>query len=109
MRHLSLSINGTPIAAPSTIPTGGLDTSGQNMISLGINLLFIGGIIFALVFLIFGGVMWIMSGGDKQKLQAARTQVIYSIFGLVVIFLAVLAVNVIGYFFGVDLLKFVKF
>lgn len=105
MKFLSLSINKTPVAVPSGVPSGELGTTGEKIISLALELLLLGGVLLALVFLIYAGVMWIMAGGDKQKMQSARTQIIYSIIGLVIIFLSFLLIQIIGNFFNISFIK----
>ena len=71
-------------------------------ISAVITMLFIIAIIIALIYLIWGGIKWIMSGGDKSALQAAREHVIAAIVGLVVIFLAYFIVNFVLGVFGLN-------
>lgn len=88
MKLLSLTLpGGNNIQPPSGIPSGGLEAggAGQKLVQLGIDLIFTIGIILAIVFLIVAGIQWITSGGDKQKVQAARNRLIYSIIGLIVI------------------------
>ena len=97
---LSLSIGGTSINAPGGIPTGGLDTSysiGSSILTLA----FIIVILLALAYLIWGGIRWVLSGGDKAKVDAARKTIIYAIMGLIFIFLSFLIINVITYIFNV--------
>src|SRR3989344_200890 len=107
MSLLSLCLpgaSGTPecIEAPSDIPTGGLFGPGQTIIQNGIVILSIVAIILTLVFLLFNAIKWITSSGDKQKIAAARSGIIYAIVGLVIVFLAFLVINVIGYFFNIN-------
>ena len=54
----------------------------------------------ALIFLIWGGIQWTMSGGDKEGIQKARLKLTYAIIGLVVTTLAFFIVNIISGFFG---------
>lgn len=63
-------------------------------------------VLIAVFFLIWGGIKWILSGGDKGGVEAARNTIIASIIGLVVTFLAFFIVTVVGQFFGIDLLNF---
>ncbi|MBI2442554.1 MAG: hypothetical protein HYV40_01440 [Candidatus Levybacteria bacterium] len=58
------------------------------------------GVILALFYLIYGGIQWITSSGDKQKVAAARNRMIYAIIGLVIIFLSIFLVNLVLYIFG---------
>lgn len=94
MKYFSLSIGGSNIQAPDGVPTGGID-QGSAIISLGINLLFIVGAVLAVIFVIYSGIQWTLSSGDKQKLQAARGRLTYAIIGLVVIAASFVIVNII--------------
>lgn len=85
----------TPVEGPSGIPTGGLEGHGTNIIQVTINLLFVFGIIIAIVFIFISGIQWIISGGEKQKLQNARNRLVYSFVGLIVITIAFAIVNII--------------
>lgn len=99
-------LSGTPIdiLAPSGIPSGGLSTTGQDAISLIINVLLIVAILLSLTFIIWGGIRWMTSRGKKEELEKAKTTLIYAIVGLAVAFLAFLIIGVIQYFFNVSLL-----
>jgi len=103
----ALSINGTPIEAPAGVPTGGMDT-GEKIITLGFNLLFVLGIIITIALFIYSGIQWTLSGGDKEKIASARTRLTYAIIGLVVIITAFAIVKIVlsllgynpGFFFN---------
>lgn len=56
-------------------------------------------IILALIFLVFGGIKWITSGGDKAKLDSARSHITASIVGLIIALLALAIVNLISFVF----------
>lgn len=102
MKELALTINGTPISAPNGVPTGGFGDKGISVIQVALTLLFVFSVILALIFVIYSGIQWTMSGGDKQKIQSARNRLIYSIIGLIVITLAFFIVKVvIDLIFGV--------
>lgn len=111
MKFLSLSIpnaQGTPVqvSVPNGIPTGGLETggAGQKLISGGIQLLFVGATILSLFYLIWAGIDWMRSEGDKTAIESARHKLTYAILGLIVVFLSILIVQVIATFFNVPLL-----
>lgn len=95
MRQLALIINGKNITVPNGIPNGGFDTSGMNIINLAMTMLFVLAEIAALVFVVYAGIQWAMSGGDKQKIQSARNRLMYSIIGLIVITLSLFIVHAI--------------
>jgi len=108
MKYLTLKLpnpQGTPteVGGPPEIPTGGLSGAGADIIQLIINLLFVFGIVVALISVIYSGIQWIISTGEKQKLQNARNRLIYSIVGLVVIFAAFLIINFIFTLIGKEL------
>lgn len=93
------------ITAPSVIPQGGLPKLlgvGSNIVTL----IFILAIIFALFIIIIGGVRWILSGGDKSKIQTARQTIIYAVIGLIVLFLSYFIVNFIITIFGIEIPTF---
>ncbi len=55
-------------------------------------ILYIVGII-AVIMLIFGGIKYVISGGDAKKVTDAKNTVLYAIIGLVIAFLAYAIVN----------------
>jgi hypothetical protein len=59
--------------------------------------------VIALFFLIWGGIRWITSGGDKAKVESARGTIIAAIIGLVISFLAFFILSIVLGFFGLSL------
>ena len=59
--------------------------------------------VIALFFLIYGGLRWVTSGGDKGKVDEARKTVIAAIVGLVIAFLSFFILSVVLGFFGLSL------
>jgi len=53
-----------------------------------VSILFVIGIIVAIAFLIYGGIRWILSGGDKAAVENARNHIVAAIVGLVIIIAA---------------------
>ena len=101
MKSLAFTIAGQNITAPGGVPTGGFDTStGNNILGWGLNLLFVLGTVLVILYMLWGGVQWITSGGDKQKLANARNRLVYSIIGLLVIAFAMFIVNFVLFFLG---------
>lgn len=49
----------------------------------------------ALFFLVWGGIKWLISQGEKQAVEEARSHIINALIGLVVIFLSYLLVNLL--------------
>lgn len=57
----------------------------------------------ALAFLIYGGVKWILSEGDKTAVENARNTIVGAVIGLIVVFTSYLILSIILGLFGVDL------
>lgn len=55
----------------------------------------------ALAFLIYGGVKWIMSEGEKTAIENARQTIVGAVIGLVVIFLSYFILSIILGIFGI--------
>lgn len=62
------------------------------------------GIMF-LIYLIFAGLSWVSSGGDKGKVEAARNQMTQAALGLVVVIAAYSIAGVVGKVLGLDILN----
>jgi len=97
--------NGQPgqtINPPTHIPKGGLTTL-SGALSSGITLFLIFGVILTLVIIIWSGVQWAASGGDKAKLQSARNRITWAVIGFILLLLSFFILNIVGYFFKVNL------
>lgn len=104
MKYLALTIpHYGEVQAPTGIPSG--TTSPSDIINVGIALLVALGIIASLIFLLYGGILWITSQGDKGKIDHARRTITFSIVGLIVIILSFVIVRTVGYLLGVPLLS----
>ena len=57
--------------------------------------LFIVAALIALFFLSWGGIKWILSGGDKAKVDAARSTIVGALIGLALVFGAYFLLNII--------------
>jgi len=60
-------------------------------------------VIIAVFFLVWGGIKWIMSGGDKAKVESARNTIIGGIVGLVLVFLSYFIISVVAQMFGINI------
>ncbi len=103
---IALTIPGYKIEAPNEVPTGGLSTTGEDILQVGINLLFVAAIIVFLFYFLWGAIRWIASEGDKNKIQMARGKITYSILGLVIVLISFFIINAIGSFFNIKLIGF---
>lgn len=58
-------------------------------------------------YIFFGGISFILSGGQEDKIKQAVHTIRYAIIGLVVTILSVTLVKIMGYVFGFDLLSLI--
>jgi len=64
-------------------------------------------VVIALLYLLYGGIKWITSRGEKEQVEAARNHIIAAIVGLVVVFLAVFILSIVLAAFGIEFQKLV--
>lgn len=90
------------IPIPITPPLGSIgNVPVENIPQFIITILFVIGVIIAVAFLIYGGIRWVLSGGDKAKVEAARSHIVASIIGLVIIAAAFLIFSLVFQILGV--------
>lgn len=111
MDKIALTIpgmNGTPIDSglPIGVPTGGLGTSGSNIILTLINMFLVVATLFALYQAIVGGMAIITSRGSKEGLKKSWEKVLFAFIGLIFIFFSFAAINILSSFVGIPLLPF---
>lgn len=58
-------------------------------------------VVVALFYLLYGGVKWITSKGDKTEVEAARNHITAAVVGLIVVFLAIFIISIILSAFGI--------
>lgn len=73
------------------------------ILSSAVTIILIGAAVIALFFLIFGGIRWITSGGDKAKVESARGTIIAAIIGLIIALLAFFIITIVLGFFNISL------
>lgn len=56
------------------------------------------------VMLLWGAVEWILSGGDKEKVAAARKRITYALIGLALLSLTFVIMGIIGQILTIDFL-----
>jgi hypothetical protein len=70
-----------------------------------ITIAFIIAVLISLLFLVWGGIKWITSGGDKTGVETARNQIIAAIIGLIIVFLAFFILNLVLGLFNLSLFQ----
>lgn len=84
----------------------GLKVSGlckvsvDNLVTTALNTALFVAFIAALIYLIIGGVRWIMSGGDKEGTTKAKESVTAALIGLAIVLGSWILINIILNFFG---------
>ena len=64
------------------------------------------GALLLLFYLIWGGVEWITSGGDKGKTESARNKITQAVIGLIVLAASIAIFNLVQSFLGIKVLQF---
>ena len=101
------------LVVPSTIdvqiptPRSGVRiiTNLGSFISSIVALILIVSALAAFIYLVWGGLRWITSGGDKAAVDAARNQIQAALLGLFIVFAAWAFMIVLEQFFGVSVLQ----
>ena len=85
------SVQAEGVALYSPLPSGSFDDIIKNVIN---TLLGLTGVLALLAF-IFGGITWMISGGDPGKVTKGKNTMIWAIIGLLVIFSSYAILNVV--------------
>lgn len=90
--------------AQLTPPKGSVatDIKAENIPQLIVNLIFTLAIFLAVVYLMYGGIRWITSRGDKMAVESARKHIMSAIIGLVVVAGTFFILNVLFNILGAD-------
>lgn len=91
----------TPISAGINNPTSFQNVSLGNIPQFLVTLLIVVGVIIAVVFLIYGGIKWILSGGDEKQVEGARNHIVAAIIGLIIVIGAFVILNVVFQILGI--------
>ena len=80
-------------------PTEAKITDLGRLVSTGVSVVIIVSGILVFVYLVWGGLEWLTSGGDKGKTESARNRITAALVGLAIIAASWALVQIIGYFF----------
>lgn len=86
-------------------PAGLRDFTIPDLAVAAVRLLFIAAAVIFFIWLLLGGIQWMLSGGDKVKTEAARNQITAALIGLVVVFSAWAIAQLLQQLFGVNILN----
>ena len=83
----------------------GQDLTLGQVLGFVVTIAFVIAVLIALFFLLWGGIKWITSGGDKGGVEAARNQIIAAVIGLIIVFLSFFILNLVLGLFNLNLFK----
>jgi len=93
------SLDPCPPGTFSALCNLGGSTAPGAVLGAFISLFFAIAVIIAIIYLIYGGIKWITSKGEKTEVEAARNHIIAAITGLIMVFLAFFIINfLLGFF-----------
>jgi hypothetical protein len=70
-----------------------------------IGLAFVVGVLIFVFIIILGAIQWIISGGDKAGIEAARGKITNAIVGIIILFCLFAILKIVGDFFGINILE----
>ncbi len=84
------------------------DIQITEVINKGIAFAIIGAGLLSVIFIFVGGISFILSGGQEDKIKQAVSTIRYAIFGLIITILAVVIVATVGKIIGLDIIKYIN-
>ena len=81
-------------------PGTGYATDFGKMFNSILNVVMLIAAILVFAYLIFGGIQWITSGGDKSKAEEARNKITAAIIGLIIVAASYAVINLVVNFLG---------
>jgi len=81
-------------------PSQGVTAPPNQVLANAITIIFIVAGLAVLFMLIYGAFQWIMSGGEKEKVEEARKRIMAAIVGIVILALAFVILGVLGGILG---------
>lgn len=75
------------------------------LVSAFLRLVLVAAALIFFAFLVWGGIEWILSGGDKGGTEKARNRITSALVGLVIVFAAWAIAQLVGVFFGINIFQ----
>lgn len=99
-----LLVTASAFAQGLQAPGGSLaaDTKVEAIPQYIVNLLFLVAAFLAVAYLMYGGIKWITSRGDKTQVEAARKHIVAAVIGLLIVAGSFFALNVVFRLLGAD-------
>jgi|GEM_PF-768087 len=96
-----------PLLSPSVDTLGGLTL--MDIVQMFVVYAFIGAAALSAIFIFIGGISFILSGGNDEKIKQAINTIRYSIIGLIVTILSFTFVAIVGRMFGLNFMDFLSY
>lgn len=95
--------------SPGSLISDTQDISITELINKGIAYAIIAAGFLSVVFIFIGGISFILSGGQEEKIKQAVSTIRYAIIGLIVTILSVIIVNAVGNIIGINTTEYISF
>ena len=101
-------------AAQINLPTVDLSVSDRGysvleLINKGIAFAILLAGFLSIVFMLWGGIRFIVSGGKEDKVKSAMHSIRYALIGLVITILSITIINLVGRVFNLQLVNYLSF
>ncbi|MFA5947725.1 MAG: hypothetical protein WC806_02015 [Candidatus Gracilibacteria bacterium] len=63
----------------------------------------------SVIFIFYGGISFILSGGQEDKIKSAVSTIRYAIIGLIITILATVIIGTVGKAMGLNIIEYIKF
>ncbi len=109
MTYLALSLPGVTgdIHPPQYVPggngVGGGIMTATDILHNGLTIFYMVCVAIAVVLVVWSGIEWAMSGGDKTKIEAAKKRIMHVVTGLIIVFGAFFVISLFNIIFKVNL------
>jgi hypothetical protein len=85
------------------------DLNITELINRGIAYAILAAGLLSVIFIFVGGISFILSGGQEDKIKQAVGTIRYAIIGLIITILAVIIVNAVGQVIGLNTIEYIRF
>lgn len=112
MWNYLVQVGSTSAAASSAGVDLAVSDGGYSILELinkGIALVILAAGFLSIVFMLWGGIRFIISGGKEDKVKSAVHSIRYALIGLIVTILSITVINLVGRVFNLQLVNYLNF
>lgn len=80
-----------------------INTTLGDYVSRGFNAILLVVALAAFIYLVWGGIDWLQSGGDKERIEKAKSKITNTVIALAVVAAAWAIYLIVDYFFGIGI------